>query len=76
VPVFRQLFGLYFKYVLPRIGAVVSGVNGPYQYLHDSVQSFPDQEQLAAKMRQIGFVNVVYHNLTGGIAALHLGEKK
>ncbi|MCS6807045.1 MAG: bifunctional demethylmenaquinone methyltransferase/2-methoxy-6-polyprenyl-1,4-benzoquinol methylase UbiE [Acidobacteriota bacterium] len=75
VPVFRQLFAIYFRHVVPRLGAIVSGVNGAYQYLHDSVQSFPDQEQLAAKMRQLGFVNVVYHNLTGGIAALHIGEK-
>lgn len=74
-PVFSQLFGFYFKHLLPRIGTLVSGVNGPYQYLHDSVQSFPDQEQLAALMRQTGFVNITYHNLTGGIAALHLGEK-
>jgi demethylmenaquinone methyltransferase/2-methoxy-6-polyprenyl-1,4-benzoquinol methylase len=74
-PVFSQLFGFYFKHLLPRIGTLISGVNGPYQYLHDSVQSFPDQEQLAALMRQVGFANVTYHNLTGGIAALHLGEK-
>lgn len=75
VPVFRQLFALYFRHIVPRLGAMVSGVNGAYQYLHDSVQSFPDQEQLAAMMRLAGFVKVVYHNLTGGIAALHLGEK-
>lgn len=75
VPVFRQLFALYFRHIVPRLGAVVSGVNGAYQYLHDSVQSFPDQEQLAAMMQLAGFVKVVYYNLTGGIAALHLGEK-
>jgi demethylmenaquinone methyltransferase/2-methoxy-6-polyprenyl-1,4-benzoquinol methylase len=75
VPVFSQLFLFYFKHILPRIGTLVSGVNGPYQYLHNSVQSFPDQEQLVAIMRHVGFVNVTYYNLTGGIAALHLGEK-
>jgi demethylmenaquinone methyltransferase/2-methoxy-6-polyprenyl-1,4-benzoquinol methylase len=75
VPVFSQIFGFYFKHLLPRLGTLISGVNGPYQYLHDSVQSFPDQEQLAALMRQAGFVNVTYHNLVGGIAALHVGEK-
>ncbi len=75
VPVFSQLFSLYFKHLLPRIGALVSGVDGPYQYLHDSVQVFPDQKQLAALMQRVGFINVTYHNLTGGIAALHIGQK-
>jgi demethylmenaquinone methyltransferase/2-methoxy-6-polyprenyl-1,4-benzoquinol methylase len=75
VPVFSHLFRFYFRHLLPRIGTLISGVNGPYQYLHASVQSFPDQEQLAALMRQAGFVNVTYHNLSGGIAALHVGEK-
>jgi len=75
VPVFSHIFRFYFKHLLPRIGTLVSGVNGPYQYLHDSVQSFPDQEQLAVMMRQTGFVNVIYHNLSGGVAALHVGEK-
>ncbi|RMG55946.1 MAG: bifunctional demethylmenaquinone methyltransferase/2-methoxy-6-polyprenyl-1,4-benzoquinol methylase UbiE [Acidobacteria bacterium] len=75
VPVFSRLFGLYFKHILPRVGALVSGVDGPYQYLHDSVQSFPEQQELARQMEDVGFVNVTYHNLTGGIAALHLGEK-
>lgn len=75
VPVFSQLFRLYFRHLLPWLGTLVSGVEGPYQYLHDSVQSFPDQEQLAARMRQAGFGNVRYHNLTGGIAAFHLGQK-
>lgn len=75
VPVFSHLFGLYFKHILPRVGALVSGVDGPYQYLHDSVQSFPEQQELARQMEDVGFVNVTYHNLTGGIAALHLGEK-
>lgn len=75
VPVFRRLFGFYFKHILPRVGALISGVDGPYQYLHDSVQSFPRQHELARQMIEVGFVNVTYHNLTGGIAALHVGEK-
>jgi len=38
------------------------------------VLAFPDQEALAAMMRELGFRNVRYHNLTGGICALHIGE--
>lgn len=75
MPVFSHIFRFYFKHLLPRIGTLVSGVNGPYQYLYNSAQTFPDRAQLAALMRQAGFVNVTYHNLTGGIAALHIGEK-
>lgn len=75
VPVFSRLFRFYFRHILPRIGTLVSGVSGPYQYLHDSVRAFFPQQELAAMMTQLGFVNVRYFNLTGGIAALHLGEK-
>ncbi|MDH3493564.1 MAG: bifunctional demethylmenaquinone methyltransferase/2-methoxy-6-polyprenyl-1,4-benzoquinol methylase UbiE [Acidobacteriota bacterium] len=75
VPGFRQLFSLYFSRVLPRIGGAVSGSRGAYEYLPDSVSRFPDQKRLAEMMGQIGFSNVEYSNLTGGIAAIHTGIK-
>jgi demethylmenaquinone methyltransferase/2-methoxy-6-polyprenyl-1,4-benzoquinol methylase len=75
IPIFSRFFLFYFKHILPRIGTLVSGVSGPYQYLHDSVRAFFRQQELAAIMTSLGFVNVRYFNLTGGIAALHLGEK-
>jgi len=74
-PVVGSMFRLYFHYVLPCLGAWISGVNGPYQYLPDSVSRFPDQERLAALMREAGFKNVRYRNFTGGVAALHLGQR-
>jgi demethylmenaquinone methyltransferase/2-methoxy-6-polyprenyl-1,4-benzoquinol methylase len=74
-PIFGPLFRFYFRLVLPRIGAWISGVEGAYRYLPDSVSLFPDQEVLAAKLRSAGFRNVRYVNFTGGVAALHLGEK-
>ena len=61
--------------MLPWLGAQLSGVKGPYDYLPDSVSKFPTREELRALMEKIGFVNVVFFNLTGGIAALHLGTK-
>jgi demethylmenaquinone methyltransferase/2-methoxy-6-polyprenyl-1,4-benzoquinol methylase len=73
IPVFRELFGLYFKHVLPRIGAVVSGNGAAYRYLHDSVVKFPSQNELSELMRTVGFREVGYRNLSGGIAALHWG---
>ncbi len=74
-PVFGPLFRAYFRRVLPRLGALISGVQGPYQYLPDSVSRFPDQEALSDLLREEGFSGVRYRNFTGGVAALHLGEK-
>lgn len=74
-PLVGPLFRFYFRKILPRIGTLVSGVAGPYQYLPDSVTSFPDQRALAQHIREAGFTNVRYHNFLGGAAALHLGEK-
>jgi demethylmenaquinone methyltransferase / 2-methoxy-6-polyprenyl-1,4-benzoquinol methylase len=71
----RAAFQLYFTRILPLVGGVVSGSRSAYQYLPDSVSQFPDQEQLASLMRKVGFEEVAYSNLTGGIAALHLGKK-
>jgi demethylmenaquinone methyltransferase / 2-methoxy-6-polyprenyl-1,4-benzoquinol methylase len=76
VPGFRQMFQFYFSHILPRIGGAVSGSRGAYEYLPDSVSRFPDQKNLAKMMREIGFADVEYKNLTGGIAAIHLGVKK
>ena len=74
-PLFGGLFRLYFRHVLPGLGNWISGVRGAYSYLHDSVSRFPDQETLAAAFDEVGFKNVRYRNFTGGIAALHIGEK-
>lgn len=73
-PVFRQLYLLYFRYILPLIGRLIQGDADTYRYLPETVLAFPDQQSLAAKMRELGFRNVRYHNLTGGISCLHVGE--
>jgi demethylmenaquinone methyltransferase / 2-methoxy-6-polyprenyl-1,4-benzoquinol methylase len=75
VPGFRPLFHFYFTKLLPFVGGLVSGSRGAYQYLPDSVSRFPDQRQIASLMREVGFKEVEYQNLTGGIAALHLGQR-
>ena len=76
IPGFRQAFQFYFSNILPRIGGVVSGSRGAYQYLPDSVSRFPDQKNLVKMMEETGFSEVEYKNLTGGIAALHTGTRK
>jgi demethylmenaquinone methyltransferase/2-methoxy-6-polyprenyl-1,4-benzoquinol methylase len=74
-PILRSLFRLYFTKLLPLFGGLVSGSRSAYEYLPDSVSRFPDQEELAAMMKDAGFAEVSYQNLTGGIAALHLGTR-
>jgi demethylmenaquinone methyltransferase/2-methoxy-6-polyprenyl-1,4-benzoquinol methylase len=75
LPIFRSLFKFYFTRLLPRIGAAISGSALAYQYLPNSVQAFPDQQKLATMMRSVGFSNVEYYNLFGGVACVHLGDK-
>lgn len=76
LPILRPIFQFYFTKVLPRIGNAISGSRSAYQYLPDSVQQFPDQKALARIMETIGFSNVEYYNLFGGVAALHVGDKR
>lgn len=75
VPGFGRLFNFYFSHILPRIGGAVSGSRGAYEYLPDSVSRFPNQKMLASMMTRTGFDAVRFVNLTGGIAALHVGSK-
>lgn len=74
IPLLRHLFNFYFRNILPKLGAVISGNGRAYQYLPDSVQKFPAQKELAELMQEVGFQKVDYRNLSGGIAALHWGS--
>lgn len=73
-PVLAPLYRLYFQSILPRIGKIVSGVEGPYGYLPDSVQSFPPVEKLKMMAEGAGFRDVDTKLLTGGIAVLVVGR--
>jgi demethylmenaquinone methyltransferase / 2-methoxy-6-polyprenyl-1,4-benzoquinol methylase len=75
VPGLRSLTNVYCSQLLPRIGGMLSGSRSAYEYLPDSVFRFPDQETLGELMRQAGFADVAFQNLTGGIAALHTGRR-
>jgi len=75
LPVFRQLFEFYFHHILPHIGALISGQTSAYRYLPTSVRRFPAQRELAVIMESVGFKDVGYRNLSGGIAALHWALK-
>ncbi len=75
-PVFGRLFRFYFTRVLPKLGRALSGVDGPYNYLPESVRSFPRPEQISCLIRDAGFDQLVRLYFTGGIAVLYLANKK
>jgi len=72
-PVFRQVYFLYFRHLVPLIGRLIQGDPDTYRYLPETVLAFPDQEALAGMMRAVGLRDVHYYNLTGGICCLHVG---
>ncbi|HLN24724.1 MAG TPA: bifunctional demethylmenaquinone methyltransferase/2-methoxy-6-polyprenyl-1,4-benzoquinol methylase UbiE [Patescibacteria group bacterium] len=73
LPVFRKIYDQYSFHILPKIGELVAGNREAYQYLVESIRKFPPQDELAQKMRDAGFEQVKYKNLSGGIAAIHSG---
>jgi len=73
--VLGKLYGFYFRKVLPRIGTLISGVRGPYEYLPASVQKFPSPQQMLDRMKAAGFREVSWAPYTFGIAGLYRGKK-
>ena len=71
----RPFYDWYSAYIIPSLGAAVSGRREAYQYLVDSIRAFPDQETLKTQMEGVGFQSVSYRNLSFGIAAIHTGKK-
>lgn len=69
------LYRAYLMNVLPRMGELVAGDSASYRYLAESIRVHPSQDELLSMMREAGFERCTYHNLTGGIAALHRGFK-
>ena len=70
-----KAYDWYSFQVLPRLGKLVAGDDSSYRYLAESIRMHPGQGELKALMQQSGFGHVDYHNMTGGIAALHVGIK-
>ena len=75
IPLLEKIYDRYSFEVIPRLGEMVAGDRQSYQYLVESIRKHPDQEKLADMMADAGFERIQYHNLTGGIVALHIGWK-
>jgi demethylmenaquinone methyltransferase/2-methoxy-6-polyprenyl-1,4-benzoquinol methylase len=72
---FAKVYDWYSFNILPNMGKLVANDAESYQYLAESIRMHPDQETLKGMMASAGFEQVTYHNLTGGIVALHRGFK-
>ncbi|NBT53553.1 MAG: bifunctional demethylmenaquinone methyltransferase/2-methoxy-6-polyprenyl-1,4-benzoquinol methylase UbiE [Betaproteobacteria bacterium] len=74
-PPLQKVYDWYSFKVLPRLGQWVAGDDASYRYLAESIRMHPDQQTLKTMMHKGGFGHVDYHNLTGGLVALHVGMK-
>jgi len=72
---FKQVFNFYFKYILPTVGKLTSKDPKAYKYLYESVQVFPDYEDFAIILKEIGFKSVSWKPLTLGICTIYLASK-
>jgi demethylmenaquinone methyltransferase/2-methoxy-6-polyprenyl-1,4-benzoquinol methylase len=73
VPGLKPLYDVYSFSVLPWLGGRVAGDPDSYRYLAESIRRFPDQDGLRGMMREAGLEDCTWHNLSGGIVALHKG---
>ena len=71
----EKVYDTYSFKVLPLMGRLITNDADSYRYLAESIRMHPDQATLKAMMEDAGFVNTEYHNMTGGIVALHKGIK-
>jgi len=73
IPVLKPIYDAYSFNVLPPLGRLIANDADSYKYLAESIRMFPDQSALQSMMEAAGFEGCRYHNLSGGIVALHRG---
>jgi len=74
-PMLQAAYDAYSFNVIPRMGQIIAGDRDSYQYLVESIRQFPDQDTFLGMVRDAGFGNAKYRNLTLGVVALHSGWK-
>jgi demethylmenaquinone methyltransferase/2-methoxy-6-polyprenyl-1,4-benzoquinol methylase len=70
-----KIYDSFSFHVIPKLGKAIAGDADPYQYLVESIRKFPDQERFAKMIRDAGFAQVRYTNMSGGVVAVHSGYK-
>ncbi|GAA0599828.1 2-heptaprenyl-1,4-naphthoquinone methyltransferase [Virgibacillus siamensis] len=73
---FRQGYYFYFRFIMPLIGRLFAKSYKEYAWLHESAKNFPDKKKLKDMFLEAGFSRVQVKSYTGGVAAMHMGEKK
>jgi demethylmenaquinone methyltransferase/2-methoxy-6-polyprenyl-1,4-benzoquinol methylase len=71
----KKFYDFYSFSVMPKLGGIIADDEDSYQYLAESIRQHPDQETLKTMVLDAGFSFCEYHNLSGGIVALHKGIK-
>ena len=74
-PPLAKAYDWYSFKILPKLGQLVAGDDASYRYLAESIRMHPGQDELKTLMKNNGFGHVDYHNMTGGLVALHVGIK-
>jgi demethylmenaquinone methyltransferase / 2-methoxy-6-polyprenyl-1,4-benzoquinol methylase len=72
---FKQVYNFYFRFILPRIGSIVSNDKAAYTYLPKSVEAFPDGEDFLHILHDVGFKNTKCSSLSFGISTIYIGTK-
>lgn len=75
MPVFKQGYRMYFKFVMPIFGKIFAKSKQEYEWLQQSAFDFPDRETLKKMFEDVNFENVKVRSFTGGVAAMHLAYK-
>lgn len=75
LPVFKEFYYLYMRYLIPYLGRLFAGSADEYRWLQESTWNFPDKKTLGVQFKKAGFENIVIKQYLGGAAALHMGIK-
>lgn len=76
LPLFKQIYSLYFKFVMPIFGKMFAKSKEEYEWLQQSTFNFPDKQTLKGLFLEAGFNDIIVRSFTGGVAAMHLGYKE
>ncbi len=76
IPLIRTVYLFYFRYILPKLGGIISGDKTAYRYLNETVETFPFGSEFCNLLERAGFVQVISTPLTLGVAAIYQGRKQ
>lgn len=75
-PLFKSIYYFYFRNIMPLFGRVFAKSYQEYSWLHESAKDFPGKDELKTMFEEVGLRQVEVKSYTGGVAAMHMGEKQ